>query len=169
LGFTNPQVFSALHLDDVKARENGKTLSSLRRWEIIVELRDDGDKRNVVVVPTFESVHRGSMQWRGQQDEPGNVVIRRVIECDLSAERPPDNPGIGQTALANESQCCFEIKPFVHTVTESAVRRPARARHSAEIEPEDSEVGEGRKAVRRLANDVRVHEPTRGRERVKKE
>ncbi len=147
-------------------RHRGETLARLGRTKVIVELRHEHHELCIAARPGGEFGIRCPVQRRRQQDDAGQRMLEAVLQGDLGSERPTHQPGVGQAALGNEFHCRGEIGSFEDAVAEHALRGTAWGVHPAEVEPQNSQIGEGGKPRRRLPQDVRVHEATSGGQRV---
>ena len=109
-----------------------------------------------------------AVQGRRQQDGALDVVVAPVLERELGAERPAEQPRARQSALAHEVHRGGEIERLGPAAVERALARAARRRRAARVEPQHGEIGEGGQPRGGLAEDVRVHEPARRGQRMQR-
>jgi hypothetical protein len=95
-------------------------------------------------------------------------VVAAVLQGELGAERPADEPRVGQAALEHELHGRRDIRPLGHAVAEAALAAAAGGLRAAGVEAQHREVRLRGQPGGGLAEDVRVHEPAGRRQRMQR-
>src|SRR5690606_768010 len=99
-------------------------------------------------------------------DRTANRVGQAMLQGDLSAKRPTEEPGCGQVAILHKIHRCGKIEALSFALTKLALACASRRRGAPRVETQHREIGKLREPPRSLADHVRVHVAARGRQRM---
>ena len=96
--------------------------------------------RDFVPLVQLSRVH--TVQRRGEQNSAGELVrvFGRVLEHQLGAEGPADQPGVRQGALAYELQDCVEVLLLGKAAVKDAFAGAANRGGAASVETQHRNV-----------------------------
>lgn len=108
----------------------------------------------------------GETQRRGEQDRPDDGRVAAVLEGEVRAERPAEQPDVRQLVELGVLDGGGDVEALADRVVEGPLAGAAHAAGPPGVEAEHRQVGQGRQTPRRLAEHVAVHHPAVRRQRV---
>jgi len=93
-------------------------------------------------------------------------MIAPVLQHQLCAERPTHQPGVREGSRRDEVHGGGDVERFVPTTVEGSLAGSSRGGRASGVEPQNREVRESGQTTGRLPEDMGVHEPARGGERM---
>ena len=155
------------HRHEFEVLDAGEALLGLGRPEVVVVLGDQGDQPLAGLGPDLQVCGRGEAQrWR-QQDRPDHSWVVAVHQRQIGAERPADEPDRRQICELGVLDGGRHVQGLAPALVEGALTGALDTPGAAGIEPEYRDPGERRQPECRLAEDVAVHHPAVGRQRMK--
>ena len=119
-----------------------------------------------------ESAHAAKWVWldvpqrRREQDRPLDSRVQAVHERQIRPERPAHQPDVRQVVELGVLDRGSDVEPLPHSIVERSLTGSLNAGRATRVEPQDGDSGEGRQPIGRLAEEVAVHHPAMGRQRM---